>query len=98
MGLTMAKCAGCGEPWPCSDSKRTDIRGEERAKHHVAPDFFVRDEGSIFLLEPLTDDAREWAKEHLPADATYWGDSVVVEHRYIRDIVVGIRRDGLVVR
>lgn len=27
------KCAGCGEYWPCSDSERRDIRGEERAKH-----------------------------------------------------------------
>lgn len=94
----MAKCAGCGEAWPCSDSKRTDIRGEERAKHHVAPDFFVRDEGTIFLLEPLTDGARHWVFMHLPEDAQNWGDSVVVEHRYIRDIVDGIRRDGLVVR
>lgn len=31
-----ASCAQCGEPWPCSDSKRTDIRPLERAKHHVA--------------------------------------------------------------
>lgn len=28
-------CAGCGEEWPCSDSKRKDISGIERAKHHV---------------------------------------------------------------
>lgn len=28
-------CAGCGEPWPCSDSKRTNIAGIERAKHHL---------------------------------------------------------------
>lgn len=27
------KCAGCGEIWPCSDSKRRDISGIERAKH-----------------------------------------------------------------
>jgi hypothetical protein len=26
-------CKGCGEPWPCSDSGRTDIGGRERAKH-----------------------------------------------------------------
>ena len=29
------KCAGCGERWPCSDSKRTDIKGGERAKHFI---------------------------------------------------------------
>lgn len=59
------------------------------------PDFFVRNEKTIYLLEPLTDAGREWVREHLPEDATYWGDSVVVEWRYIRDIVDGIRRDGL---
>jgi hypothetical protein len=29
-------CAECGEYWPCSDSKRTDIRGDIRARHYVA--------------------------------------------------------------
>lgn len=30
-----AVCAGCGETYPCSDSKRKDISGAERAKHYV---------------------------------------------------------------
>jgi hypothetical protein len=30
------RCAGCGEHWPCSDSKRTDILPEMRARHYVA--------------------------------------------------------------
>lgn len=29
------RCNGCGEQWPCSDSKRTDISGVERAKHFI---------------------------------------------------------------
>lgn len=41
----MPSCAGCGEPWPCSDSKRTDIIPLERAKHHVA-----RDHGEVPLV------------------------------------------------
>lgn len=28
------RCAGCGEPWPCSDSRRVDLRGDVRASHH----------------------------------------------------------------
>ena len=31
----VVRCAGCGEAWPCSDSKRRDISGRERAKHYV---------------------------------------------------------------
>lgn len=30
------RCAGCGEEWPCSDSKRADIRPDLRARHFVA--------------------------------------------------------------
>lgn len=37
------KCAGCGESFPCSDSKRTDISGRERAKHYVGPMAHERD-------------------------------------------------------
>lgn len=38
-GLTLLPmtCARCGERWPCSDCKRTDISGIERARHHVRP-------------------------------------------------------------
>mgnify|MGYP001560782328 CR=1 FL=1 len=30
-----ARCGGCGEYAPCSDSQRRDISGRERAKHTV---------------------------------------------------------------
>lgn len=60
-------------------------------------DFTVRNEGSIFLLTPQTDAAREWADEHLPDDAMTFGPSTVVEHRYIGAIVDGIQGDGLTV-
>jgi hypothetical protein len=33
--------------------------------------------------------------EHLPENRTTFGSAVVVEHRYIADIVGGIRADGL---
>lgn len=60
-------------------------------------DLFVQNEGSIFLLRPLTDAGREWIAEHIPEDAQMFGDAVVVEHRYINNIVTGAQRDGLTV-
>lgn len=61
-------------------------------------DLVVQDHGSIFLLTPHTDAGREWVAEHIPDDAQTWGiGSIVVEHRYITDIVVGAQGDGLVV-
>lgn len=61
-------------------------------------DFIVENHGSIFLLRPLSEAAREWATKHIPEDAQNWGDAVVVEHRYIGDIVAGIQADGLTVQ
>jgi hypothetical protein len=61
------------------------------------PDFYVQNEGTIFLLHPLTEEATFWIENNIPADALRWGDTVVVEHRYISDIIIGIERDGLVI-
>lgn len=58
-------------------------------------DFTVRDEGSIFLLTPETPEADAWVAEHLPEDAMRFGKAVVIEHRYVSDIVDGIQADGL---
>lgn len=61
-------------------------------------DFSVQNEFTIFLLHPLTAAAREWIAEHISDDAQRFGDAVVVEHRYIGDIIDGIKGDGLEVR
>jgi len=58
-------------------------------------DLLVRDEGSIFLLVPVTPAGQEWVDEHIPADAQTFGKAIVVEHRYIADIVNGALADGL---
>ena len=61
-------------------------------------DFAVENHGTIFLLRPITPAAFEWVQERLPEDRQEFGDAVVVEHRYIADIVRGILNDGLAVR
>ena len=61
-------------------------------------DFTVTSHGSIFLLQPHTAAALGWVAEHLPSEALTMGDAVVVEHRFIADIVIGIQADGLGVR
>ncbi len=64
----------------------------------VKPDFTLQNEGTIYLLTPLTDSAKEWVSDHLPEDAQWFGNGVVVEHRYIACIVQGIQDDGLAVQ
>lgn len=51
------------------------------------PDFFVENHGSIFLLRPVTPSAFDWISQRIPDDAQIFGNAVVVEHRYIADIV-----------
>lgn len=60
-------------------------------------DFAVTNHGSIFALKPQTEAASDWVAAHIPDDAQWWGDGVVVEHRYISDIVACARLDGLTV-
>jgi hypothetical protein len=63
------------------------------------PDFTVQNEGTIYILYAQTDAARAWVNEHLPTDRTTWGgNGTVIEHRYITDIIDGIKESGLSVR
>ncbi|HTY74946.1 MAG TPA: hypothetical protein VMD05_05195, partial [Candidatus Nanoarchaeia archaeon] len=68
-----------------------------KEKRQHTPDFVVKNEGSIFILRPVSTAAKDWANEHIPEDATHFGGGIVVEHRYIQDIIDGIKGDGLTV-
>ena len=62
-------------------------------------DFSLDNQGSIILLIPHSDPAREWANEHIGSGngfQPYW-PTVVIEARYIEPILQGIVRDGLAV-
>jgi hypothetical protein len=58
-------------------------------------DLYIHNEGTIFLLYALTVTGRNWVAEHIPADAQKFGLAIVVEHRFIRHVVVSAIHDGL---
>ena len=65
------------------------------------PDLILEDHGSISILRPATEDGRAWVDENIFNDASLsvtWGGDIVVEHRYVREIVEGALRDTLTVR
>jgi len=64
----------------------------------IGPDFRCENHGSVFLLCPLNQPAQSWIEENLPSDAQWFGNGVVVEHRYIWAILEGIQNDGLAVQ
>lgn len=59
-------------------------------------DFVVSDHGTIFLLQPLSPAASQWVEDQFQLESWHWhGNSIAIEHRFIRDIVEGIRSDNL---
>lgn len=60
------------------------------------PDILARDEGTIWLLTPQNDRARDWFEANVEMSFPQWNDGDhVVEHRFVRDIVEGAFGDGL---
>jgi hypothetical protein len=59
------------------------------------PDFRCENHGTVFLLRPLTQSAHSWLEEHLAEDAQYFGGAVVVEHRFVWNILIAAQEDGL---
>jgi hypothetical protein len=60
-------------------------------------DFEVQDEGTIVLLKPVSDEAKEWGESHIDQEAERWGVAYVIEPRYLADIIEGIVNHGLTV-
>jgi hypothetical protein len=61
-------------------------------------DFELSGGGTVYLLRPVSRPAHNWVEEYLPANATWFADAIVVEHRYIGPIIGGAIGYGLVVQ
>jgi len=59
------------------------------------PDVEVRFEGTICLFEPHTRRGKTWICSHVARDAQWWGNSLVVEHRYAKGIARAMKCAGL---
>jgi hypothetical protein len=58
-------------------------------------DFSVDNHGSIVLLRGISPEAEQWIESYVGGDDTqYWGDAVVVEHRYIVPIIEAMEAQG----
>lgn len=63
--------------------------------HASSPDFVVGGGGSVYTLVPLNQRAQEWLDAHVDAESwQFLGRALVVEHRFIGDIVVAASNDG----
>jgi hypothetical protein len=56
--------------------------------------FLVTDEGTVVLITPVSDRARQWVDENLSIEPWQWlGDGFGVEHRYANDIIEAISEE-----
>ena len=60
-------------------------------------DFQVEQHHTLYLLTPETEVAKAWVQNHITDEHLVIGDTVVVEHGCIGDIIKGIAAEGLVV-
>ncbi len=66
-----------------------------REPHQPSADAWVENHGTIFLVRPLTEPALAWLTEH--TDGTWFGNALAVEHRFVSDLVTGLRDAGFAV-
>ncbi len=68
------------------------------SQHTVAPDqgagFVATRDGGFAILEPLTAQASNWLQANVGEDATWLGESLVIEMRYFADLADAIIAAG----
>lgn len=59
-------------------------------------DFVVRGSGTVYLVSPQNEQAREWVDENVGLEEWQGSghQSFAVEHRYIEDLVGGMLAEG----
>lgn len=60
--------------------------------------FEIQNHGSLFLVVPQDEAAEEWLREVTSPEAMWWAGGLVVEPRYIEDLVGGMLVEGWEVR
>jgi hypothetical protein len=61
------------------------------------PDFLAVNHGSVVQITPLSKEAFAWCDDNLE-ELEPWqrqGESFAIDHRLAQDILIGMRRDGL---
>jgi len=69
-----------------SDSRWDEVTA---GRVYPNPDFVIEQTGrlsSIFLVTATGPDALQHLQDNVQEDAQWWGGSLVVEHRYVREL------------
>jgi len=69
-----------------------------KAELEKKADFKVENHGSLFLVTPLHLKACQHLTENIGEDSQWFGNALVVEHRYIENLVYGLQEHGFTVQ
>jgi hypothetical protein len=74
--------------------------GVKRRHPNQKDDFAVSNHGSVILLKPITHAAIKWVQRCIGADNGFqpYYPTVILEPRYMDEVITGIRKRGLVAR
>jgi hypothetical protein len=64
----------------------------------LTPDVRVDNHGTIYLVRPVSGRAAWWIDEHVRKEFQWFGGSLVLEHRYARDLIELMREAGLLIK
>lgn len=67
------------------------------AKQKTGPDVTIANHGSIVLVTPMTKAAKKWIDANVSDESQWFGKSLVVEPRYVENLVEGMQGEGLTV-
>ncbi len=57
-------------------------------------DFELQNEGTLTLIRPLNENTHEWLGNMVEEGAQWFGGALVVEDRYVQDLVLGMLDAG----
>lgn len=60
----------------------------------ISADVLIADHGSVMIVTPMTDMAREWVEDNVVTDQ-WWGRGFAVEPRFMMDLAAGMEDAGL---
>jgi hypothetical protein len=70
---------------------------EDEFSEQPRPDVEIRFEGTICLFEPRTRRGTTWLNSHV-AEPTYFGNALVVESRFAKELARAMKADGLLLK
>ena len=58
-------------------------------------DIWILPQGTLALVRPLTQRAREWIRRHVEDDSQWFGPALLIELHYVAKLLNGMIADGL---